>query len=106
MTEAVEKTLDETRLSGVSGEPSEPIIVPHAELSPEALQGVIESFVLREGTEYGESDFSLEQKVAHVMRQLERKEAHVVFDPDSESINIVVAPPAKTGAPPPWPIRR
>ena len=71
-------------------EPQEPIVIPFTELSPEALQGVIESFVLREGTEYGETDFSLAQKVAHVMRQLERKEAHVVFDPDSESVNIVV----------------
>jgi len=77
-------------------EPQEPIVVPYGELSPDALQGVIESFVLREGTEYGASDFSLEQKVAHVMRQLERKEAHVVFDPDSESVNIVVKDVART----------
>ncbi|MET0499587.1 MAG: YheU family protein [Steroidobacteraceae bacterium] len=66
------------------------MVIPYTELSPDALQGVIESFVLREGTEYGASDYSLEQKVAHVMRQLERKEAHVVFDPDSQSVNIVV----------------
>jgi uncharacterized protein YheU (UPF0270 family) len=72
-------------------EGGEPIIVPYRELSASALQGVIESFVLREGTEYGATDFSLDQKVAHVMRQLERKEAHVVFDPDSESVNIVVS---------------
>jgi uncharacterized protein YheU (UPF0270 family) len=68
----------------------EPIVVPYQELSPDTLQGVIESFVLREGTDYGSVDFSLEQKVAHVMRQLQRKEAHIVFDPDSESVNIVV----------------
>lgn len=72
-------------------EAGEPIIVPYEELSTSALQGVIESFVLREGTDYGATEFSLEQKVAHVMRQLERKEAHVVFDPDSESVSIVVS---------------
>lgn len=73
-------------------EPSgEPMVVPYQELSADALQGVIESFVLREGTEYGETDFSLEQKVAHVMRQLQRKEAHIVFDPDSQSVNLVVS---------------
>jgi uncharacterized protein YheU (UPF0270 family) len=72
-------------------EPHEPIAVPYTELSAAALRGVVESFVLREGTEYGETDFSLEQKVLHVMRQLERNEAQVMFDPDSESINIVVA---------------
>jgi uncharacterized protein YheU (UPF0270 family) len=43
---------------------------------------------LREGTDYGEKDFSLEQKVAHVMRQLERGEARVMFDPNTETVDI------------------
>jgi hypothetical protein len=72
--------------------PSEPIVVPHTELSPELLQGVVESFVLREGTDYGEKEISLQQKVAGVIRQLERGEAQIVFDPESESVSIVVAP--------------
>lgn len=71
-------------------QPTEPIVIPHTELSADALQGVIESFVLREGTEYGMHDYSLEQKVAHVLRQLERNEAQIVFDPNTESIDIVV----------------
>jgi uncharacterized protein len=65
-------------------------VVPHTELSEDALRGVVESFVLREGTEYGEKDFSLDQKLAHVIRQLERGEAQIVFDPGSETIDIVV----------------
>lgn len=71
-------------------QPEDPVVIPHTELSADALQGVIESFVLREGTDYGTQDYSLEQKVAHVLRQLERKEAHIVFDPNTESIDIVV----------------
>jgi uncharacterized protein YheU (UPF0270 family) len=74
----------------VDDQSSNPVVVPHAELSPDALQGVVESFVLREGTEYGEKEFSLEQKVAHVMRQLERGEARVIFDLTSETVDIVV----------------
>jgi uncharacterized protein len=54
------------------------------------LRGVLESFVLREGTEYGERDVSLDQKVAQVTRQLQRGEAQIVFDPETESIDIVV----------------
>ncbi len=72
---------------------ADPVIIPHAELSAEALQGVIESFVLREGTDYGSHDVSLQQKVAQVLRQLERKEAQIVYDPDTESIDIVVRRP-------------
>lgn len=73
--------------------PLPPIVVPHTELSPDALTGVIESFVLREGTDYGEHDVSFETKVMQVRRQLDRREAEIVFDPESESIHIVVRKP-------------
>ena len=69
--------------------PTEPVNVPHADLSEDALRGVIESFVLREGTDYGEREYSLEQKVAHVLGQLQRGEARIVFDPASGSVDIV-----------------
>ena len=65
------------------------IEVAYTDLSPEALRGVLESFVLREGTDYGEREYSLEQKVGHVLRQLERGEARIVFDPNTESVQIV-----------------
>ena len=74
-----------------NGSAAEPITIPYTELSEDALRGVLESFVLREGTEYGARDFSLDEKVAHVMRQLRRGEAQIVFDPDAETIDIVVS---------------
>jgi uncharacterized protein YheU (UPF0270 family) len=64
--------------------------IPHTELSPEALRGVIESFVLREGTEYGERDVPLDTKITQVLRQIERGEAQILFDPNSETIDVVV----------------
>jgi uncharacterized protein YheU (UPF0270 family) len=70
--------------------PLPPIVIPYTELSPDALAGVIESFVLREGTDYGERDVPFETKVMQVRRQLERREAEIVFDPNTESIDIVV----------------
>lgn len=66
--------------------------VPHTELSAEALRGVVESFVLREGTDYGERDVPHEQKVSQVIRQLERGEAQIMFDPVTSTVDIVVAP--------------
>ena len=51
---------------------------------------MVEAFVLREGTDYGEREVSLDSKVASVVRQLERGEAQIVFDPQSESVDIVV----------------
>jgi uncharacterized protein YheU (UPF0270 family) len=69
---------------------AEPVPIPHGELSPDALRGVVEAFVLREGTDYGMHEYSLEEKVAHVMRQLEKGEAQILFDPNSESVDLVV----------------
>ena len=68
----------------------EALAIPHQELSAKALRGVIEGFVLREGTDYGETHHSLEDKVQQVLRQLERGEAHIVFDPNTESVDIIV----------------
>jgi uncharacterized protein YheU (UPF0270 family) len=70
---------------------AEPVFVPHDALSPAALRGVVESFVLREGTDYGERESGFETKVEQVLRQIERGEARITFDPESETINLVVA---------------
>jgi uncharacterized protein YheU (UPF0270 family) len=67
-----------------------PVAVPHTELSEDALRGVVESFVLREGTDYGERDVPHEEKVAQVLRQLERGEARIMFDPFDSTVTIVV----------------
>jgi uncharacterized protein len=69
---------------------SKPVEVPHTELAPETLRAVVESFVLREGTDYGAEDVPFEQKVADVMRQLDRREATIIYDAGTDSIDIVV----------------
>ena len=81
--------MPEERSLNDADSPGEAIFVPYTELSAEALRGVLESFVLREGTEYGERDVPLERKVAQVLEQLRRREARIVFDPQSETIDIV-----------------
>ena len=69
----------------------DPLEIPYRELSAQALRGVVEGFVLREGTDYGDIHHSLEDKVQQVLRQLERHEARIVFDANTESVDIVVA---------------
>jgi uncharacterized protein YheU (UPF0270 family) len=80
-------------------EAREPVVVPHGELAPELLRAVIESFVLREGTDYGEREIALQDKVARVITQLQRGEAQILFDPDTDSVSIVrtAARPGKDG---------
>ena len=65
------------------------MIIPWQEVAPETLYSLIESFVLREGTDYGEHERSLEQKVADVKRQLETGDAVLVWSELHETVNIM-----------------
>nr|WP_319396980.1 YheU family protein [uncultured Desulfobacter sp.] len=62
--------------------------VPYDQLTPEALEGVVEEFVTRDGTDYGETEASLDTKINQVMNQVRTGKAVVVFDPESETCNI------------------
>ena len=63
--------------------------VDYRDLSPEALRGLMEEFVSREGTDYGLRERSFEAKVRDVERQLESGEARIVYDRFEERANIV-----------------
>jgi len=67
------------------------IKIPYAQLSPEALQGVIEEFVTRDGTDYGEVEISLETKISQVLAQLKSGKAVIVFDQKSETCTILTS---------------
>ena len=81
--------IQEKKALKMTSEREHPITIPYQNLSVDALRGVVEAFVLREGTDYGAHEFALLEKAAHVMQQLARGEAEVVFDPDSGSVDIV-----------------
>ena len=65
------------------------MIIPWQDLAPETLDNLIESFVLREGTDYGEHERSLEQKVADVRRQFKNGEAVLLCSELHETVNIM-----------------
>ena len=65
------------------------MIIPWQDLAPETLYNLIESFVLREGTDYGEQERSLEQKVNDVKRQLKSGDVVLVWSELHETVNIM-----------------
>ena len=65
------------------------LTIPLDSLSPDALNGLIEEFVTRDGTDYGEREHSLEEKKSAVLIQLRRGEVVIVFDSESETCNLV-----------------
>lgn len=72
------------------------IKIPAEALSAEALAGVIDEFIHREGTDYGHRDYSLDEKRAAVRAALAAGEAVITFDPGSASTTIVPARSAAT----------
>ena len=68
-----------------------PVFVPYDDLEPETLRAVVESFLLREGTDYGAVELALDDKVAGVMRQLRTGVAKILFDPQTQTVTIVLA---------------
>ncbi|MDN3378484.1 MULTISPECIES: YheU family protein [unclassified Pseudoalteromonas] len=65
------------------------MIIPHQQLDKDTLYNLIESYVLREGTDYGEQEFSIESKVAQVNQQLKNGDAMVFFSELHESVTII-----------------
>jgi uncharacterized protein YheU (UPF0270 family) len=61
------------------------MIIPHQMLSPEALRGVIEAFVTREGTDYGAHAVPLETKIVQIRQQLDAGTAIIVYDEETSS---------------------
>ncbi|MES2856976.1 MAG: YheU family protein [Bdellovibrionota bacterium] len=66
-----------------------PVLIEPSELSPDALDGIIDNFIMRDGTDYGTQEVSYETKVKNVRRQLERGDVKIIFDPTSESVTLV-----------------
>lgn len=65
------------------------MIIPLEQLSKETLTAIIDDFILREGTEYGEIDVSQQDKIAQVRKQLEQGDAVLVYSELHESVNIL-----------------
>ena len=63
--------------------------VPYQKLKSDTLNRVIESFIVREGTEYGLHEVSMEEKIAKVKMQLKSNKIKILFSEKDQTINIV-----------------
>ncbi|HCM06436.1 MAG TPA: hypothetical protein DIC30_10545 [Oceanospirillales bacterium] len=63
--------------------------IPYQSLSADALSGIVQEFASRDGTDYGEFEFSLADKVSQVEAQLKSGHLSLLFDPISQSCQIV-----------------
>ena len=77
------------------------MIIPHNQLDPETLQNLLEEYATRDGTDYGEQEVSLENKVASLRRQLEKKTVVIWFEPD-DAAAVAYAVRCEDDAPTTW----
>lgn len=72
--------------------PENGVEIPHIHLTPEALRRLVEEFVTRDGTDYGRVEKTLDEKVAAVMRQLDRGEVAILYDREQRTTSIAPRP--------------
>ncbi len=65
------------------------MIIPHTELNPDTLRALVEEFITRAGTDYGETEIPLARKVDQVIGQLARREVFIVYSELHETCTIV-----------------
>lgn len=65
------------------------MIIPYTDIDPETLHNLIEYYVLREGTDYGEQEVSLPEKVAAVTHQLKAGDIVIVYSELHETVNLM-----------------
>jgi len=63
--------------------------IPYEKIAPDLLDAIIKEFVLQEGTDYGDSTYSLDQKIDQVKSQIKKGKAMVVFDAETETCHIL-----------------
>ncbi|MDX1492344.1 MAG: YheU family protein [Pseudohongiellaceae bacterium] len=63
--------------------------IPYQSLEKDTLKAILEEFISREGTDYGDHEYSMEQKLAQLYTQLERGHIGISFDPNTETCTLV-----------------
>lgn len=66
-----------------------PVEVPWQQIETTTLKRMLEEFISREGTDYGQTEYSLEDKIARLMKQLEKGKAAIVFESESETFTLI-----------------
>ena len=65
------------------------MLIPYQSLEPETLNNLIESFILREGTDYGEQEVPLSEKTETVLQQLKEGAVVILYSQLSESVTLI-----------------
>ena len=64
------------------------INIDHTQLHPDTLDNLLMEYIIREGTDYGVNELTLNTKRERLKKQLSIHKAFIIFDPSTESFTI------------------
>lgn len=62
--------------------------IPPQRLSSELLEALLDEFILREGTDYGETEYTLAQKREQLLAMLRSRHIRIYYDSATESCSL------------------
>lgn len=65
------------------------MLIPYQQLDVMTLNNLIEQYILREGTDYGEVEFSLQQKTQQILAQIKNEEIFIMYSELNESVTLI-----------------
>lgn len=65
------------------------MIIPPEKLTVESIRAIVESVITREGTDYGQEELSLDEKVNSLMPQVLSGEVLISYEEETESVNLL-----------------
>jgi uncharacterized protein YheU (UPF0270 family) len=77
-----------TQINNQTDHQEEGVEVPYLDINPETLRNMIEEFVSRDGSDWGDAGGTMEAKIEQVLSQFKAKKIKVVFDLTSQTANI------------------
>lgn len=63
--------------------------IPYQQLDQTTLNNLIEQYILREGTDYGEVEFSLQEKTLQITQQIKNEDIYIMYSELNESVTLV-----------------
>lgn len=64
------------------------MIIPPEKLDSQTLLNILEEYISREGTDYGENELSMPEKVELLMPQVKKGEVLIVFDDALNTVDL------------------
>ena len=66
------------------------ITIPISDVSSEALTGLLEEYVSRDGTDYGETEISIDDKTRVLRKKLDSGELKILFNEKTQEFDLAM----------------